>query len=102
MKVVLVKNSSHWCWLKACDKSKFHGSHDSRTFVRNVQALQNRLFYIAGMLVIISLANDGPGFPCLSQTIYSYLCHGLCPGKIQLVIGDITDIKVKEHLLKVF
>ena len=86
----------------ACDKSIFHGSDDSRTFVRNVQGLQNRLFYMAGMLVAISLANGGPGFPCLSQTIYSYICHGLCPGKIQPVIGDVTDIKVKEYLLKVY
>jgi len=33
--------------------------------------------------------------------VYSYLCYGLCQGKIQLVVGDITDVKVKEHLLKV-
>ena len=54
------------------------------------------------MLVATSLANGGPGFPCLLQAVYSYLSHGLCPGKIQLVIEDIADFKVKEHLLKVF
>lgn len=84
------------------DRSIFHGSEDSRIFIRNFQGVQNRLFYIAGMLVAISLANGGPGFPCLSQTIYSYLSHGLCPGKIQPVVEDIPDVKVKEHLLKVF
>lgn len=84
----------------ASDGSIFHGSHDSRTFMRNVQGLQNRLFYTAGMLVAISLANGGPGFPCLSQAVYSYFSHGL--SKIQPVVEDITDVKVKEHLLKVF
>lgn len=86
----------------AGDKSMFNGSHNSRIFIRNVQGLQNRLFYIAGMLVAISLANGGPGFPCLSQTIYSYLSYGLCPGKVQPVVEDIPDTKVKEHLLKVY
>ena len=54
------------------------------------------------MLVAISLATGGPGFPGLSQAIYSYLSHGLCPGKIKPVVEDIPDVKVKEHLLKVF
>ena len=70
----------------ASDRSIFHGPEDSRTFIRNFQGVQNRLFYIVGMLVATSLANGGPGFPYLLQAVYSYLFHGLCPEKIQPVI----------------
>ena len=29
------------------------------------------------MLVAISLANGGPGLPCLAEALYTYLCVGL-------------------------
>ena len=59
------------------------------------------------MLVAISLANGGPGFP------WQMVVQGfpVCPRQFRTtstmqvkynpVIEDITDIKVKEHLSKV-
>ena len=59
------------------DSMIFQGPPTSRSSVHYVQALQDRKYFNAGMLVAISLANGGPGFICLSDAVYNYFCHGL-------------------------
>ena len=82
------------------DSTIFHGPTSARSFVRNVDGIRKRKFFRAGMFVALSLANGGPGFDC-SETVYSYLCYGLCSGKIVSKVDDIADDLIKEHLLKV-
>ena len=55
----------------------------------------------AGLFVALSLANGSQGFDCLSETVYSYLCYGLCSGNIVSKVCDIADDSIREHLLKV-
>ena len=71
--------------------------------MRNVDGIRKRklIFILAGMFVALSLANGGQGFDCLSETVYSYLCYGLCSGIIVSTVDDIADNLIKEHLLKV-
>lgn len=42
----------------------------------NIQGVTMRKFF-AGMLMAVSLANWGPGFPCMAKAIFNYLCYGL-------------------------
>ena len=48
------------------DSSIFQGPPHGRFFLHNVQALASRKYFYAGMLVAVSLANGGPGLPCLA------------------------------------
>ena len=57
--------------------------------------------FFAGLFVALSLANGSQGFDCLSETVYSYLCYGLCSGNIVSKVCDIADDSIREHLLKV-
>lgn len=83
------------------DSTIFHGPTRARSFVRNLEGIRKRKFFLAGMFVALSLANGGQGLDCLSETVYSYLCYGLCSGKIVSNVDDIADDLIKEHLLKV-
>ena len=83
------------------DSTIFQGPPGSKSFVRNVEGIRKRKFFLAGMFVALSLANGGQGIDCLSETVYSYLCHGSCPEKISPKVDDIVDEKVRKHLDKV-
>ena len=83
------------------DSTIFHGPTSARSFVRNIEGIRKRKFFLAGLFVALSLANGGQGFDCLSETVYSYLCYGQCSGKIASKVDDIADNLIKEHLLKV-
>lgn len=52
------------------------------------------------MFVALSLANGGPGFPCLAESVFNYLCYGLGP-KVQPKIEELADIEIKGKLEKV-
>lgn len=80
--------------------SILQGPQHSRFFVHNVQALANRKFFYAGLLVAISLANGGPSLNCLAEAVYEYFCYGLqC--KITPDITLIPDIDIQESLQQV-
>ena len=81
----------------ASDGQLFHGPPDRRSFVHNMQAVVSRKFFFAGMLVAVSLANGGPGFPCLANAFFNYLCYGLGP-MVKPEVEDIPDIEIKEKL----
>lgn len=63
------------------DTTIFQGSPECRSFVHNMQGVQKRKFFYAGLFVGLSLANGGPGLACLAKTIYSSLCYGLQNGR---------------------
>ena len=52
------------------------------------------------MLVALSLANGGPGLPCLVESVFNYLCYGL-GSKVQPEIEDLPDNEIKQKLEKV-
>ena len=77
------------------------GNHSmQRSFRHNPQALMKRKYFYAGQFIALSLANGGSGFPCLSETVYSYLCHGL-DLKVYPTVDDLPDTDMKEQLEKV-
>lgn len=61
--------------------------------------MEKKYFY-AGQLIALSLANGGPGFPCLAETVYSYLCYGL-DLKVIPTVDDLTDNETKGKLEQV-
>ena len=73
----------------------------ARSFVRNVEGIRKRNFFLAGLFVALSLANGGQGFDCPSEAVYSSLCYGLCSGKTISNIRAIANDLIREHLLKV-
>ena len=83
------------------DVTMFHGPPCSKYFVHNVQGVRNRLFYFAGLFVAVSLANGDPGLHCLSEAVYSYMCHGLYLKRLPSKVDDIPDEKMKASMLKV-
>ena len=82
------------------DNSIFQGPCERRSFKHNPQALLERKYYYAGQLIALSLANGGPGFPCLSEAVYSYLCYGLNV-RILPTMDDISDDDIKNKLEQV-
>lgn len=82
------------------DGSIFQGSQHNRFFLHNVQALASRKYFYAGILVAVSLANGGPGLPCLAEAVYTYLCYGL-HYKYAPDLGLIPDINIQEKLEQV-
>ena len=84
----------------ADDSSIFQGPPHGRFFLHNVQALASRKYFYAGMLVAVSLANGGPGLPCLAEAVYAYLCYGL-HYKYTPDLSLIPDISIQENLEQV-
>ena len=84
----------------ANDGQIFQGPSDRRSFVHNIQAVAHKKFFYAGMLVALSLANGGPGFPCLAESVFNYLCYGLGP-KVQPEMKDLPDLEMKGKLEEV-
>ena len=96
----------------AADGNIFQGLPHSRFLLHNVQALAARKFFLAGMLVAVSLANGGPGLACLSEALYNYLCFGaLFEGRpcvsyniylphTKSIIQLITGLKIHKLIFK--
>lgn len=84
----------------ANDNMLFQGPSNSRSFVHNVQALQDRKYFYAGMLVAVSLANGGSGFSCLSEAVYSYFYRGL-ETRVIPTVNDVPDVEVQRKLQRV-
>ena len=61
--------------------------------------MEKKYFY-AGQLIALSLANGGPGFPCLSEAVYSYLCYGLNL-RVYPSMDDLPDDDIKDKLEQV-
>ena len=83
------------------DPNIFCGPSNARLFAHNLQGIRKQTFYMAGVFVALSLANRGPALKCLSESVYSYLCYGLQKGKIVSKVDEISDDRVRTHLLKV-
>ena len=84
----------------AHDGQLFHGPPGRRSFVHNTQALASRKFFYAGLLVAVSLANGGPGFPCLAEAVFNYFCYGL-GSMVKPEVEDIPCIDIKGKLERV-
>lgn len=84
----------------ANDGQVFQGPSDRRSFVHNVQALASRKFFYAGMLIALSMANGGPGFPCLAVSVFNYLCFGLEHG-FEVEMEDLPDTDIIGKLDKI-
>ena len=48
----------------------------------------------------LSLANGGPGFPCLADSVFNFLSYGLS-AKVVPDIDDFPDSFIKEKLNRV-
>ena len=85
----------------ANDGQLFQGPPDRHLFVHNVQALASRKFFYAGMLIAFSVANGGPGFPCLAASVFNYLCFGL-EWNFTVQMDDLPDADIRAKLEKVY
>ena len=56
--------------------------------------------FVAGRLVALSLANGGPAFPCLADSVLNFLSYGLSD-KAMPDIDDIPDPLMKKRLNRV-
>ena len=83
------------------DTTVFQGPPQCRSFVHNIQGLQKRTFFYAGLFLGLSLANGGPGLGCLAKTIYSYLCYGL-QNRRECYEEEIPYYEIREQLQQVF
>ena len=84
----------------ADDNSIFQGPCGARSFEHNAQTLMEKKYFYAGQLIALSLANGGPGFSCLCEAVYSYLCYGLTL-RVYPTMEDIPDDDIKEKLEQV-
>jgi hypothetical protein len=84
----------------ADDNSILQGPCGTRSFKHNPQALMEKKYFYAGQLIALSLANGGPGIPCLCEAVYSYLCYGLNL-RVYPTMLDIPDDDIKEKLEQV-
>ena len=85
----------------ADDNSIFQGPPERRSFKHNPQALMDKKYFYAEQLIGLSLANGDPGFPCLLESVYSYLCHGL-DLKVYPNIDDLpSEVDIKGKLQQV-
>ena len=81
----------------AKDGNILQGPENSRFFVHNVQVLASRKFFCAGILVAVSLANGGPGLPCLAEAVFAYIGNGI-QGAIHPDLRLIPDEEIRERL----
>ena len=81
----------------AKDGNIFQGTENSRCLVHNVQALASRKFFCAGQLVVVSLANGGPGLACLAEAVFAYIGNGI-QGAIHPGLRLIPDEDIRDSL----
>ena len=60
----------------------FQEPPERRSFNHNTQALMEKKYLYAGQLISHSLANGGPGFPCLSEAVGVTPAHILHAGQL--------------------
>ena len=75
----------------------FHGPPHSNTLYTMSKVSETGFFYFEGLFVAVSFANGGR----LSETVYSYMCHGLYLKRLPSNMDDISDEKIKASMLKV-
>ena len=78
----------------------FEGAANRLLPIHNTDALRSNLFKVCGCMVAASIVNGGPGFPCLSPAVYSYLVSDSCEG-IDIAKEDIADVDVREVITQV-
>ena len=81
----------------------FEGSDRRLLPMHNTDALWGGLFKVAGRMIVSSIINGGPGFPCLALPVYTYLITGSVGEAVDFAIADdIRDYEVREVLYEVY
>jgi hypothetical protein len=80
----------------------FEGKEGHLLPMKNTDALRAQLFKVAGRMISTSILNGGPGFPCLSPSIYEYLVKGFTEELVSTITKDyIFDIDAFQAIDKV-
>lgn len=93
----------------ASEMGLFEGHEQARVFTHNVELLRRDHYRLAGEMTSWSLANGGPGLPCLSSYMFDLWCGSRIAnldGAAEHVYDDtcqrlIKEVGVKAILLKV-
>lgn len=94
---------SHYCSRLAIQDLQtsniFEGPEDSRYFSHDVELLQKKHYFLAGQLVALSLAHDGPTLSVLNQDLFDFMvgrdtltfdCTHILPVDIQTIINEVS------------
>jgi hypothetical protein len=77
----------------------FEGPEDSRYFTHDVELLQKKQYLLAGQLVALSLAQDGPSLSSLNENLFDFMvgkdslmfdCVGILPMDMQNIISEVS------------
>ena len=76
----------------------FEGPEESRYFSHDVQLLQKKQYFLAGQLVALSLAQDGPSLSVLNEHLYDFMvdkdvlfdCTTILPFDVQNIITEVS------------
>ena len=69
----------------------FCGSDSSMYFSCNATSLGNNDYVHDGEIVATSLVHGGPGFGCLSPSLYQCIVEG--PNNVLVNVSDVYDVK---------
>ena len=76
----------------------FCGSDSSKYFSCNATSQGNNDYFHAGEIVAMSLVHGGPGFGCLSPSLYQCIVEG--PNNVLVNVSDVYDVELRSSLEK--
>lgn len=86
----------------------FEGPEDSRYFSHDIELLQKKEYLLAGQLVGLSLAHDGPSFCSLNEHLFDFMmgteslfdCVAVLPMDVQTIIQEVSLLlRILRYLL---
>ena len=82
----------HWLM----NSQLFAGSDHSKYLTCNSTCQTNDDYFHAGQIVAMSLVHGGPGFPCLSPSLYQCIVNG--PNNVSVSVSDVYDFELRSSL----
>ena len=76
----------------------FSGSNHCKYLSCNASSQANDDYFNAGQIIAMSLVHGGPGFPCLSPSLYQCIIKG--SNNISVSVSDVYDAELRSSLEK--
>ena len=76
----------------------FSGSNHCKYLTCNASSQANDDYFNAGQIIAMSLVHGGPGFPCLSPSLYQCIIKG--SNNISVSVSDVYDAELRSSLEK--
>ena len=75
----------------------FSGSNHRKYLTCNASSQANDDYFSAGQIIVTSLVHGGPGFPCLSPSLYQCIIKD---PNISVSVSDVYDAELRSFLEK--